>query len=188
MLSYKMKRIEERWGLPFWSLVAQFADQGLSRRAVALALGYAPNWFTRLLADNPDRDPFEAYGNVAAYIKDTGESFESALLRMASQGFHLLRAAKEFGYTRTDHLRKAMRLRGISVEFSPCPRVARCSVIQRFESESQRSALSVIRELRGAGYSWTHTAHQLGYGRGRSVKLALASMGVDPQTLSREDK
>jgi AraC-like DNA-binding protein len=178
MSGYKMRRVEERWGQPFWSVVAQFAEQGLSRKAVAQALGYAPNYFTQLLARHPEQDPFETFGNVLAYVKDTGEGFEAALRRMAAAGYHISRAAREFGYKRSDHLRTAMRLRGISVEFARCPRSARCKVVQEFESQCGETVPAAVRRMRGDGHSWSFIARKIGYARGRSVKLALASLGV----------
>lgn len=178
MASYKMRSIEERWGQPFWTVVSQFADQGLSRKAVALALGYAPNWFTRLLADHPEHDPFEPFGNVAAYIRDTGEGFEAALKRMAVSGFHISRAAREFGYKRTDHLRTAMRLRGIEVQFPPCDRSSRCRVAKQYEAQSQETIETAVKRMRAEGKSWSYIAEQMGYRRGYSVKLALASFGI----------
>ena len=50
------RRIEARWGLPFWTLVKDFAEQGLTRFDTARALGYRPDSFCSMLAAHPKKD------------------------------------------------------------------------------------------------------------------------------------
>lgn len=111
------RSVPARWGYPFWEVVRDFAEQGLNRRQVAEAIGYTKVHFYRLLADNPDKDPFEPYGVVANYVRDTGEGFREALERMAAAGYIISRAAREIGFTHKRSLRYAMRVRGIDVKF-----------------------------------------------------------------------
>lgn len=109
--------VPQRWGYPFWDVVADFAAQGLSRFQVARAIGYTEKHFCKLLANNPEHDPFEPYGVVANYIRDTGEGFRQALERMAASGYSLSAAAREIGFSSYQPLQYAMRVRGIEVTF-----------------------------------------------------------------------
>jgi hypothetical protein len=109
--------VTERWGYPFWEVVADMAAQDLNRAQVAAALGYNYVHFWELLGFNPDKDPFPIYGVVANYIRDTGETFRAALERMAAAGYSLRAAAREIGFTQGHALQYAMRTRGIEVQF-----------------------------------------------------------------------
>lgn len=109
--------VPQRWGYPFWEVVADFADQGLSRFQVARAIGYTEKHFCKLLANNPEHDPFEPYGVVANYIRDTGEGFRDALTRMSAAGYSLSAAAREIGFSSYQPLQYAMRVRGIEITF-----------------------------------------------------------------------
>lgn len=105
--------------MPFWQLVADFADQGLPRSDVAKALGYHRDGFYDLLSRNPSKDPFESSNIVAAYVRETGETFRSALERMSAAGMSKNAAAYVIGYSDGFGLARAMEARGIEIEFKP---------------------------------------------------------------------
>jgi len=111
------RRVTERWGVPFWELLKDFADQGLSRFDTARALGYRPDSFCTLLSAHPRKDPFESSNKPLAYLRDTGETFGEAGERMAAAGMTVTEAALAIGYSCPSGLRYAMRTRGISVDF-----------------------------------------------------------------------
>lgn len=113
------RQIEARWGVPFWQLVSDFADQGLPRSDVAKALGYHRDGFYDLLTRNPRKDPFESSNIVASYVRETGESFRAALERMAADGMSKNAAAVAIGYADSWSLGRAMIARGITVKFTP---------------------------------------------------------------------
>lgn len=100
-----------------WEDIKKHADTGMSRAAVASLLGYRPDYFCKLLAENPDKDPFDPYGVVANYIRDTGEQFKPALERLAKAGNCISQAARAIGFTSHNALSYAMRVRGIYVVF-----------------------------------------------------------------------
>lgn len=108
-----------------WDQVRNHAAKGLSRAATAKRLGYNPDYFCKLLADNPDKDPFDPYGVVANYIRDTGEQFKPALIRMAKEGYCLSQAARLIGFTAHNSLSYAMRVRGIKVAFPKFKKAAK---------------------------------------------------------------
>lgn len=115
----KREAIELRWGMDFWSLISDFANQGLSRRQTGMALGYSWQHFHSILRNRPDADPFEEYGVIANYIRDTGEPLGVALRRMAASGYTFSQAQREIGYCDNGNpLRYAMKVRGIEVEFA----------------------------------------------------------------------
>lgn len=115
----KREAIEARWGCDLWALVRAFAEQGLSRAQTAKALGYSVPHFCAILRDRSDVDPFEEYGVVANYVRQTGEAFSTALRRMAAAGYTFTQAQREIGYCNNgDPLKYAMRVRGIEVEFA----------------------------------------------------------------------
>ena len=105
--------IEERWGIPFWQLLADFADQGLPRSTACKALGYSRCWFYQVLRNNPDKDPFPDVNIVAAYSRDTGETLKAAVTRMVEAGYTGRRIAREVGYTDWSSLRRTLEGRGI---------------------------------------------------------------------------
>lgn len=110
--------IENRWGCDLWALISDFAEQGLSRAQTAKALGYSVPHFCAMLRDREDVDPFEAYGVVANYVRETGESFGEALRRMAAAGYTFAQAQREIGYCDNGNpLRYAMRVRGLNIQF-----------------------------------------------------------------------
>lgn len=114
----RKREVEERWGVPFWQLVADFADQGLTRFDTARAIGYRPDSFCKMLAQHPKRDPFDASAVALAYLKDTGETIRQALERMAAEGRSWGYAARVIGYSQCDTLKRAAIKRGIIVQMN----------------------------------------------------------------------
>lgn len=112
------KVIEARWGVLFWKLVADFADQGLSRSDTARAMGYKIDSFYKLLARNQQHDPFDTSVIPLAYLNDTGESMRRALERMAAEGRSWGYAARIIGYADGARLKRAALTRGINVEMN----------------------------------------------------------------------
>jgi hypothetical protein len=112
------RQVEARWGVPFWQLVSDFAEQGLSRTETAKAIGYRFDSFSHLLAQNPSKDPFDSYVIAIQYLKDTGEGFREALERMSAEGRSWAYAARVIGYSDGARLKRAARSRGIIVEMN----------------------------------------------------------------------
>lgn len=112
------RQVEARWGMPFWDLLAEFAEQGLTRFDTARAIGYRPDSLCALLNANQDKDPFDLSNKVIGYLRDTGETFSDAVARMAAQGLTVTEAAHAIGYSCPSALRYAMRTRGIAAIFS----------------------------------------------------------------------
>jgi hypothetical protein len=110
--------VEARWGVEFWQLVSDFAEQGLSRFDTARAIGYRPEGFCHLLARMPGKDPFEPSSRALAYLKDTGENLRQALERMAAEGRSWGYAARAIGYASGSELKKAAIKRGILVQMN----------------------------------------------------------------------
>jgi hypothetical protein len=113
-----VRLVESRWGVEFWQLVSDFAEQGLCRFDTARALGYSPQSFCHLLSRTPGKDPFDPSSRSLAYLKDTGENFRQALERMAKEGRSWGYAARVIGYSDGHTLKKAALHRGISVEMN----------------------------------------------------------------------
>lgn len=111
------RQIEERWGMEFWRLISDFADQGLTRFDTARALGYRPDSFCSMLSRNPGRDPFENSNKALAYLQQTGETLRSAAERLSRKGVLISEAARQIGYSCPSGLRRALDARGISVKF-----------------------------------------------------------------------
>lgn len=112
------RKIESRWGVEFWQLIRDFADQGLTRFDTARALGYRPDSFCKMLAQNHKRDPFDDFIRAQAYLKDTGETMRQALERMAEERRSWGYAARVIGYSSGSELKKAAIKRGIIVEMN----------------------------------------------------------------------
>ena len=109
------KQIERRWGLPFDDLVRDFAEQGLTRKQTAQALGMTAPALSQLLINN---DPFPPLCRAVDYLRDTGETLASAIRRMAPD-CTAGKVAAEIGFSRPDALRRWMRQNGVSAEFAP---------------------------------------------------------------------
>ena len=110
------RQVEARWGVKFWDLVTDFAEQGLNRSDTARALGYRVDSFSKLLAANPGHDPFEAFIVAQAYLKDTGETMRQALERLAAEGKTWGDAANVIGYSDGSRLKRAAASRGLTVQ------------------------------------------------------------------------
>lgn len=111
--------IEERWGLPLWDLLADFAAQGLTRADSARALGMTPGALRYHLTTRPELDPFVPVVPVArAYTVDTGEPFVKACQRMAKT-HTLAEAAREVGYSDISCFKRALASRGLMLQFQP---------------------------------------------------------------------
>lgn len=113
-----IRLVEARWGVEFWQLVSDFAEQGLNRFDTARALGYSPQGFCHLLSRTPSKDPFDPSSRSLAYLKDTGENFREALERMALEQRSWAYAARVIGYSDGHTLKKAAQHRGIAVEMN----------------------------------------------------------------------
>lgn len=119
-MNWTRKRVAERWGMPFWELVAAIYEQGFNRRQAGQIVGMEPKGFRALLSQHPERNPWGSPNVVANYVRDTGEPFKDALLRMQREGYSGNAAARAIGFSgqRTaSGLRYAMKVRGIEVEF-----------------------------------------------------------------------
>lgn len=120
MKKWTQNRISERWGIPFWNIVHDLEYQGLNRTQAAAALGMEKNGFTALMRDNPDRNPWGNPNIVVNYVRDTGETFRDALLRMKQEGYSLNAASRAIGFSascQSSGLRYAMKVRGIDIKF-----------------------------------------------------------------------
>ncbi len=112
------RQIEARWGVEFWRLVSDLADQGLTRSDAARALGYRVDSFSKLLASNPAKDPFDAFIVSVRYLNETGETLKTALERMAVEGRTWGYAAKHTGYADGHTLKRAAHSRGWDIQLS----------------------------------------------------------------------
>ena len=112
------RQVESRWGVEFWQLVADFAEQGLTRSDTAKALGYRVDSFSKTLADNPGKDPFDAFIISIRYLNETGETLKTALERMASEGRTWGYAARQTGYADGHTLKRAAISRGWDIGLS----------------------------------------------------------------------
>jgi hypothetical protein len=104
----------------FWSLLGSMAETGLNRRQCADALGYHHDRFCKMLADCPDKDPFDAYNIAARYLAESGQTIGDAAREFAAAGMTISEAARRIGYGKTaiGSFRKALEARGIKVEFA----------------------------------------------------------------------
>lgn len=113
-----IRLVESRWGVEFWQLVSDFADQGLNRFDTGRALGYSPQGFCHLLSRHPGKDPFEPSSRALAYLRDTGENLREALERMSKEGRSWGYAARVIGYCDGHTLKKAAEHRRIVVQMN----------------------------------------------------------------------
>lgn len=112
------KRIEARWGIPFWDLLSDICGQGFNRTQAAAIVGMQRQAFSALLMGHPERNPWGTSNIVATYVRDTGEPFRDALLRMQAHGYSLCAASKAIGFAGVNGLKHAMRARGIELVFT----------------------------------------------------------------------
>ena len=117
MTSAAIRKIEQRWQLPFWTLVANLAEQGLSRADSARALGLNPHSFRYHLTAHPELDPFPPVVRPPRdYAADTGETFREACIRMSAT-HTITQAARETGYADSSCFKRALRARGLDLQF-----------------------------------------------------------------------
>lgn len=122
--SWTRNRVSERWGIPFWDLIRDIFDQGFNRAKAAAIVGMDRNAFTALMRANPDNNPWGSCNVVANYVRDTGEPFRDALLRMQREGYSLNMVNKAIGFcgaSQNSGIRYAMKVRGIEMQFDWAP-------------------------------------------------------------------
>lgn len=134
-----------------WEQIRNHANEGWSRAETARHLGYRADYFCKLLAAHPDKDPFDQYGVVVNYVRDTGEQFKTALVRMAKEGYCLSQAARLIGFTQHNALRYAMRVRGIKVVFP-----AYDKSVKRRSTKPEK--LTAPRKAQGGVHPWKQQA------------------------------
>lgn len=113
-------QISERWGVPFWELLRDIYDQGFNRTQAARIIGMQPRYLSSLLTQYREMSPWGSSNVIANYVRDTGEPFITALLRMQREGHSYDSAGRALGYVGKGAgtaLRHAMASRGIDVKF-----------------------------------------------------------------------
>lgn len=111
--------VELRWGMPFWTLLNDFAEQGLTVAKTAKALGCNYATLYAILRKNPQSNPFpQKRSKPVEYTIDTGEPFKVAVLRLAET--HTQHAASvALGYNNQWHFQRDLKRYGIEAEFRP---------------------------------------------------------------------
>lgn len=120
MRNWTRKRVSERWGLPFWDIVQNICDMGFNRTKAAMIVGMERRGFNALLRETPEHNPWGSSNVVASYVRDTGESFVQALMRLQHEGHSYDSAARALGYVGKGAgtaLKHAMKSRGLDVKF-----------------------------------------------------------------------
>lgn len=119
MSNVTRKRVTERWGIPFWQLISDIHEQGFNRTQAAAIVGMQRRYFSALINAHPQDNPWGSSNVVANYVRDTGEPFRDALLRMQREGYSLAAAGRAIGFVGGggDGLRHATKARGIDVRF-----------------------------------------------------------------------
>lgn len=152
MTSAAILKIEQRWQLPFWSIVTDLAEQGLNRADSARALGLKPHSLRYHLAVHPDLDPFPPVVHPPRdYAADTGETFREACVRMSAT-HTLTQAAREIGYADSSCFKRALRARGLNLEFQKhkakprSPRLARRITVAHVELYAELRLSGVMHE------------------------------------------
>lgn len=160
MTSAAIRKIEQRWQLPFWTLVANLAEQGLSRADSARAIGFNPHSFRYHLVAHPELDPFPPVAHPPRdYAADTGETFREACIRMSAT-HTVTQAARETGYADSSCFKRAMRARGLDLQFqkhTAKPRPPRVRLLITREHAEQ------FAELRLAGMLHDAAASRVGF-------------------------
>lgn len=160
MTSAAIRKIEQRWQLPFWTLVANLAEQGLSRADSARAIGFNPHSFRYHLVAHPELDPFPPVAHPPRdYAADTGETFREACIRMSAT-HTVTQAARETGYADSSCFKRAMRARGLDLQFQKHvakPRPPRVRLLITQEHAEQYA------ELRLGGLSHVEAAGRVGF-------------------------
>lgn len=165
--------VPERWGYPFWDVVRDMADQGLSRAQTAKALGYRSRRFEVLLRNNPHLDPFESRLVVSTYIRDTGEGFRAALERMAAAHYTLAAASREIGFSTPESLSAAMRSRNVDVRFN------RFDAIAAYERKHKTTLEKALAAMSAKGFSRHAAAKAIGLNSGAALKYQMQVRGIE---------
>lgn len=105
-------RIKSRWGLPLQQLLNDFADQGLTRKQAAQALGVSYSAIREHLVKD---DPFPDQLVASSYVRESGETLRAAVARMVSDGMTGESMARAIGFSNYDSLKRSLRSRGIDV-------------------------------------------------------------------------
>ena len=171
-MSRGRKMVEERWGYPFWEVVRDFAEQGLDKAKVSRALGVNYNHLNALLNENPDRDPFPPSNRQISYLRDTGETFKAAVLRMHAAGVRVSYAARDLGFSDATALRRHLDSRGMTGLFvKPDPIEVYCQA----HSVTLPQALKLLRD---AGLRKTAASKALGLYHVNVLTRILADLGL----------
>ena len=165
--------VPQRWGYPFWEVVRDMADQGLTRAQTGKALGYRSRRFEVLLRENPELDPFESPLVIATYIRDTGEGFREALERMAARHYTLAAASRAIGFSSTPGLIAAMKQRGINVKFK------RFDVIAAYERRYATTLEEALKRMSKQGISRNAAARFIGLNSGSALKYQMQIRGIN---------
>lgn len=167
------KKVEERWGYPFWNIVWDFAEQGFNRKQTAQALGYSRDAFVHMLRDHPALDPFQSPLVALTYMLDTGEGFRAALERMARQHYTLIEASREIGYSHPKSLQWAMRSRGIDVKFK------RLDLIAQYERKRGKPLAALLKSMVDRGLSRNAAAREIGLKSGSALAYQMKVRGIE---------
>lgn len=165
--------VPNRWGYPFWDVVRDMADQGLSRAQVGKALGYRSQRFLELLREHPEHDPFEPSSIVIGYLLDTGEGFRAALERMAKQNYTLAAASQAIGYRNPQDMRAAMKARGIDVVFE------RFDAISEYERKRGKDLATLLTAMAERGYTRGQAAKEVGLASRQALSYQMKVRGID---------
>lgn len=175
MTSAAIRKVEQRWQLPFWTLVTNLAEQGLSRADSARAIGFNPHSFRYHLVAHPELDPFPPVAHPPRdYAADTGETFREACIRMSAT-HTVTQAARETGYADSSCFKRALRARGLDLQFQkhkPKQRPARMVRLITQEHAEQYA------ELRLSGVMHDAAAGRVGFS-GYALRDKLKRMRPD---------
>lgn len=110
-----VQEVERRWGLPLHQLLSDLAEQDFSMRQAADALGCNRETL-RAYAASMDRSPWAPRDVAATWEQQTGETITAAARRLA-ETHTVSQAARALGYYNCSGLLKALRVRGVTVQF-----------------------------------------------------------------------
>jgi hypothetical protein len=108
-------QIEARWGMPFSQLLEDLAEQDFSMRQAAIALG-CNREALRVYVASMERSPWAPREVAAVWLRQTGETITAAARRLA-ETHTISQAARVLGYYNCMGLRKALKVRGVTVQF-----------------------------------------------------------------------
>ncbi len=181
------RTVPERWGYPFWEVVRDMAEQGLSRAQVGKALGYQSRRFLELLREHPEHDPFEPSNIVMGYLLDTGEGFRAALERMARENYSLAAASRVIGYRNPQDLRANMEARGIDLVFG------RLDAISEYERKCGKPLATLLADMAERGYTKGQAAKEIGLASRQALSYQMKSRGINiafkqPDAIAKYEK